>query len=144
MERKVVTDFRNVKGIMEKDYLDNVVTYPFDIRFIKRNRKYYYVDEANGIISENLYVLDENEIDNENGCIFTRVPNNITEFETGNLVIVRNYNDEIWRLNIFSHYTNNNIRKYGCISGDFAQCLLYDINKEFIGTTEIIHIQTRI
>ena len=44
MDKKIVTDFRNVKGIMEVDSLGNKVIYPFDIRFIRKNRKYYWID----------------------------------------------------------------------------------------------------
>ncbi len=42
--KKLVTDFRNVKGIMEVDSLGNKVMYPFDVRFIRKNRRYYWVD----------------------------------------------------------------------------------------------------
>ena len=59
MGKKLVTDFRNVKGILEVDSLGNKMVYPFDVRFIRKNRRYYWVDNDVIAMDSDYEKLDE-------------------------------------------------------------------------------------
>lgn len=49
-------------------------------------------------------------------------------------VLVRDYNNEVWRANLFSNYTSDG--SYGCVCGAYNQCIPYnEETAKLIGTT---------
>lgn len=50
-------------------------------------------------------------------------------------VLVRDYNNDVWRANLFSNYTSDG--SYGCICGAYNQCISYnEETAKLIGTTD--------
>lgn len=59
------------------------------------------------------------------------------EFKPFDKVLVRDNDDECWKVNIYSHYIDNSDFPHSCIEENYSQCLPYNENtKHLIGTTE--------
>ena len=57
--------------------------------------------------------------------------------KTGDLVLVRNFKTDIWRLSIFYRKFGRQPFLYECLNGEvFEQCIPYDKNKELAGTAK--------
>lgn len=52
-------------------------------------------------------------------------------------VLVRDYDDSVWACNFFSHYTQDDSAKYGCIDTCYKYCIPYKGNEELLGTTKV-------
>ena len=48
-------------------------------------------------------------------------------------VLVRDYDNEVWRANLFSNYISEG--SYGCVCGAYKQCIPYEGNEHLLGTT---------
>lgn len=48
-------------------------------------------------------------------------------------VLVRDEDDEVWRLDIFSHYNNDEFYTYYCIGSISHQCIPYEGNEQLLG-----------
>lgn len=62
------------------------------------------------------------------------------EFKPFDKVLVRNnddYDDEIWKADIFSHYDADNVYPYACVGDYWKECIPYnDSTKHLLGTTD--------
>lgn len=56
------------------------------------------------------------------------------KFKPFDRVLVRNYDNEEWRANIFSHYENGDIGRYQCVSTIWRHCIPYEGNEYLLGT----------
>lgn len=57
------------------------------------------------------------------------------KFKPWQPVIVRDYDDEAWEPQFFSHYANNSELLYCCMGTGYRQCLPAKGNRHLIGTT---------
>ncbi|MBQ7617872.1 MAG: hypothetical protein IJS50_03260 [Desulfovibrio sp.] len=56
------------------------------------------------------------------------------KFEPYDRVLVRNHDNEVWQINLFSHKVSD---LYHCINGGcFRQCIPYEVNQYLLNTTE--------
>lgn len=58
------------------------------------------------------------------------------QFKPFDKVLVRESCDDIWRIELFSHITNEkNYYKYACLSDIYAYCIPYEGNEDLLNTT---------
>lgn len=51
-------------------------------------------------------------------------------------VLVRDNNEQEWKINFFSHYDKNVCYKYYCLKSCYNQCIFYEGNEHLLGTTD--------
>lgn len=51
-------------------------------------------------------------------------------------VLVRDNNEQEWKINFFSHYNKDVCYKYYCLKSCYNQCLPYEGNEHLLGTTD--------
>lgn len=62
---------------------------------------------------------------------------NTTNFKPFDRVIVRDNNNDHWRINFFDHYEDDEEYHYGCLDLCWRQCLPYnEETAKLIGTTD--------
>lgn len=57
-------------------------------------------------------------------------------FKPFDKVLVRDNNEQEWKINFFSHYDKNVCYKYYCLKSCYNQCIFYEGNEHFLGTTD--------
>lgn len=57
-------------------------------------------------------------------------------FKPFDKVLVRDYNEQEWKINFFSHYDKNVCYKYYCLKSCYNQCIFYEGNEHLLGTTD--------
>ena len=58
------------------------------------------------------------------------------EFKPKDWVLVRDTDDERWKLDVFSHVVNGLSFPYVCIGGHFAECVAYEGSESLLGTKD--------
>lgn len=58
------------------------------------------------------------------------------EFKPKEWVLVRDFDEQKWKLDIFSHYIEGNMYPYRCVSHNYVQCLPYAGNESLLGTAD--------
>lgn len=62
-----------------------------------------------------------------------KAPKKEYQFKPFDKVLVRDYGDQCWSCNFFSHIKGSN---FCCINGTWVQCIPYEGNEHLVGTTE--------
>lgn len=57
-------------------------------------------------------------------------------FKPFDKVLVRDNNEQEWKINFFSHYDKNVCYKYYCLKSCYNQCIFYEGNEHLLGTTD--------
>lgn len=57
-------------------------------------------------------------------------------FKPFDKVLVRDNDEQVWRANYFSHYSNDPDYPYVCINGLYRYCISYECNEHLLGTTD--------
>lgn len=57
-------------------------------------------------------------------------------FKPFDKVLVRDNNEQEWKINFFSHYDKNVCYKYYCLKSCYNQCIFYKGNEHLLGTTD--------
>lgn len=57
-------------------------------------------------------------------------------FKPFDKVLVRDNNEQEWKINFFSHYNKNVCYKYYCLKSCYNQCIFYEGNEHLLGTTD--------
>lgn len=57
-------------------------------------------------------------------------------FKPFDKVLVRDNNEQEWKINFFSHYDKNVCYKYYCLKFCYNQCIFYEGNEHLLGTTD--------
>lgn len=55
------------------------------------------------------------------------------EFQPKEWVLVRDLDEQKWKLDIFSHYIEGNMYPYRCVSANYVQCIPYEGNEHLLG-----------
>lgn len=117
----------------EWEHLDKKVLSPWKYQF---NWLYFYVDsgfkritssEHEVMITRNDEIAQEISIDD-----FLALPEG-DEFKATQYVLVRDFSDSTWRLDIFSHYDDGD-EEFVCVGDLWKQCIPYKGNEHLVGT----------
>lgn len=57
-------------------------------------------------------------------------------FKPFDKVLVRDNNEQEWKINFFSHYNKDVCYKYYCLKSCYNQCIPYEGNEHLLGTTD--------
>lgn len=57
-------------------------------------------------------------------------------FKPFDKVLVRDNNEQEWKINFFSHYNKDFCYKYYCLKSCYNQCIPYEGNEHLLGTTD--------
>lgn len=57
-------------------------------------------------------------------------------FKPFDKVLVRDNNEQEWKINLFSHYDKDDSYKYFCLKSCYKQCIFYKGNEYLLGTTD--------
>lgn len=57
-------------------------------------------------------------------------------FKPFDKVLVRDNNEQEWKINFFSHYNKDVCYKYYCLKSFYNQCIPYEGNEHLLGTTD--------
>lgn len=58
------------------------------------------------------------------------------DFQPKEWVLVRDLDEQKWKLDIFSHYIEGNMYPYRCVSANYAQCIPYEGSESLLGTNK--------
>lgn len=65
--------------------------------------------------------------------LFLEVPDNEPQFRPFDKVLVRDYDNNVWCADFYSHHSNG---RYICVSCGWNQCIPYEGNENLVGTTD--------
>lgn len=101
--------------------------------FIQDGSSYYgFANDIKRIATEEEKQKDGKAWDAEKKEIVYLKPKVV--FKPFDKVLVRDYDNEVWRANLFSNYTSDD--SYGCVCGAYNQCIPYnEETAKLIGTT---------
>ena len=58
------------------------------------------------------------------------------EFQPKEWVLVRDYDEQKWKLDIFSHYVAEDVFQYKCIGNNYMECIPYEGNESLLNAVE--------
>ena len=58
------------------------------------------------------------------------------DFQPKEWVLVRDLDEQKWKLDIFSHYIESNMYPYRCVSANYVQCITYEGSESLLGTNK--------
>lgn len=58
------------------------------------------------------------------------------DFQTKEWVLVRDLDEQKWKLDIYSHYAEDSMYPYRCVSANYVQCIPYEGSESLLGTNK--------